>query len=243
MTRLSRTLLPALLALAALAPFGRTAAAQEIRSPLRYIEETQGLSVFGGYLFSSPTFALDDSTRAELGPRSAPLFGARYQVRVTGPITAMAQFSFSPSERKLLLAEAANVDSTAIRVIDTGTTVSSPIGMAEAGLTLHLTGPRAYRGFAPYVGVNAGVAAELGGTSDEEREVPEQERFDFGPSFAVGTRLGTDIFVTRAAAVRFELNGRLWRQSVPAGFRNTNQSGLSEWNNASSVQVGAVLHF
>ena len=49
--------------------------------------------------------------------------------------------------------------------------------------------------------------------------------------------------VVGRVSVRFELNGRLWRQTVPAGFRNTNQSGLSEWNNASSVQVGAVLHF
>lgn len=243
MTRLSRTLLPALLVLAALAPLGRTAAAQEIDSPIRYIEETQGLSFHVGYLFSDPRFALDDSTRAELGARSAPIFGARYQLRVTGPITGMVSFSFVPSERKLLLAEAANVDSTAIRVIDTGTMVSSPIALAEAGLTLHLTGPRTYRGFAPFVGVNAGLATELGGTSDEEQEVPEQERFDFGPAFAVGGRLGTDIFVTRRAAVRLELNGRLWRQSVPDGFRNINQSGLSEWNNASSVQVGAVLHF
>lgn len=242
MIRLSRTFLPALLALAAVAPLGSPAAAQEIRSPLRYIEETQGLSLYAGYLFSDPEFALDDSTRAEFGARSAPLVGARYQLRVTGPVNASLSLSYVPTERKLLLAEA-NADSTAIRVIDTGTMVASNVALAELGLTLQLTGPRAYKGFAPFVGLNGGFGMELGGESDEEKEIPPLERFDFGPAFAVGGRLGTDIFVTRRAAVRFELNGRLWRQSVPDGFRNTNQPGISEWNNASSVQVGAVLHF
>ncbi|HEX8695170.1 MAG TPA: hypothetical protein VF746_22355 [Longimicrobium sp.] len=240
MTRLPRTAL--FLLLAALALAGRPAAAQDIRSPLRYIEEAQGLSFFAGYLFSDPRLTLSDTTSVELGPRSAPMFGARYQLRASGPISVNLTAAFIPSERRLFLAEATN-DSTEIRVIDPDVTISAPIALAEAGLTFGLTGPRAWNGIAPYVGVSAGLAAEIGGGDDAEDDVPETERFDFGPAFALGLRAGTDVFVTRRAAIRVELGGRLWRQSAPEGFRRSGQAEINEWNNASSIQVGGVFHF
>ena len=65
----------------------------------------------------------------------------------------------------------------------------------------------------------------------------------FGPAFAVGATLGTQLFVTRSVSVGLELNGRLWRESAPSGFRAAGQSKLSEWNNVSSAQIGAALHF
>jgi hypothetical protein len=54
---------------------------------------------------------------------------------------------------------------------------------------------------------------------------------------------GTDLFLTRRVALRLELDGRLWRESAPAGFRSATQSKIDEWNNASSAEIGAVLHF
>lgn len=239
MTGLPRT---ALAAMAALALLARPAAAQEIRSPLRYIEETQGLSFFAGYLFTDPSISLSDTTSVEFGPQSAPMFGARYQVRASGPLSVMLTAAFVPSERRLFLAEPVN-DSTEIRVIDAQTTVSAPVGLVEGGLTFGLTGPRAWNGIAPYIGMNAGLAAELGGSEEGAEEVPAGERFDFGPAFALGLRAGTDVFLARRAALRLELNGRLWRQSAPAGFLRSGQAEVDEWNNASSIQVGGVFHF
>lgn len=242
MIRLSRTLFPALFVLAALPLAAPPAEAQTIRSPLRYIEERQGLSFYGGYLFTESELTLNDSTRADLGPQSAPIFGARYQLRISGPISGTVGVAYAPSERKLLLAEAVN-DSTAIRVIDTGNTAPSRIVMAELGLTFSLTGPRAWNGLAPFVGISAGLAQEIGRITADEEEVPEPEQFDFGPSFALGLRAGTDFFVTRNAALRLEVNPRLWRQSAPQGFRRQGQQGISEWNNASSVQLGGAFYF
>lgn len=239
MTGLSRT---ALFLLAVLALLARPAAAQEIRSPLRYIEETQGLSFFAGYLFSDPKLTLSDTTSVELGPQSAPMFGARYQLRASGPLSVNLTAAYVQAERRLFLAEAVN-DSAEIRVIDRQTTVSAPLALVEGGLTFGLTGPRAWNGIAPYIGASAGLAAEIGGSEEAEEEVPETERFDFGPAFALGLRAGTDVFVARRAAVRVELNGRLWRQSAPEGFRRAGQAEVNEWNNASSVVVGGVFHF
>jgi hypothetical protein len=239
MNRLPRA---ALLALSALALAARASHAQEIRSPLRHIEQTQAFSVFAGYLVTDPALQLNDSTSVELGPRSAPIVGARYQLRVSGPLSISLTGAFVPSERRVFLAEA-SADSSAINPIDTGETVSSSIVLGEAGLNFGLTGPRAWNGLAPYIGVSAGLAAEVGGGGGVEDEVPEPERFDFGPAFAVGLRLGTDVFVARRASLRLELNGRLWRVSAPGGFLSASQSGITEWKNASSAQVGATFHF
>lgn len=239
MTRLSRTALAALgLALAA----ARPAAAQGITSPLRYIEEKQGVHVFAGYVFTDPSFTLNDSTTVELGPRSAPIIGANYQVRLGGPFSGTIGLGFIPAERKVFAAEA-NADSSAIRPIDTNRMATTPIIMVEAGMLFHLTGPRAYRGFAPHIGASVGYVRQIASDDEAEEGLAEGELYDFGPSVAVGLRAGTDVFVTRNVALRLGLNGRLWRDAVPIGFRAGGQGKIAEWNNASTAQVGAVIHF
>lgn len=238
MNRLSRTLVPLLGALILPA----AAAAQSIPSPYRYLEETQGVQAFAGYLFTDPRISLSDSTAADFGPRSAPLFGVRYGVRVAGPLTFEAGIAFSPSDRKVFVAEANN-DSTEIRVFDTGETASTAVVLGEAALRFSLTGPRAWKGLAPFVRVSGGLAADLAGTSEAEEDIPDEERFGFGPAFAVGLGAGTDFYLSPRASIRLQLDGRLWRQSAPEGFRPGDVSGISEWNNASSATVGAVLHF
>ena len=238
MTRLSRTLLPAL----ALVFCARAAAAQSITSPYDYVNKAQSVRLIGGYLFTSPSLALSDSTEAELGPRSAPLVGVQYQLRASGPLSVALMLGYSPSERKVFTAEAL-ADSTAIRPIDTGRMAKSPVAMAEASLIFHLTGPRTWNGLAPFLLASGGVAAEVGGRDETEDDVPATKRYDFGPSFAVGAGVGTDWFPTDRLSLRLELHGRLWRLSAPEGFIPATEQSISEWANASGVTVGAAYHF
>lgn len=240
MIRLSRTALAvALLALAA-----RAGAAQSITSPIRYIEQKQGLQPFAAWVFMSPSLALTDSTSADIGPRSAPMFGLAYQLRVSGPLSLQADVGYVAGKRDVFLAEA-SADSSNILPIATNQRVSSGILLAEVGFLFHLTGPRSYRGFAPFVGAKAGYARQITGGDPDSTVVfiPKPERFRFGPSFAVGVNAGTDVFVTRSLSLRPELNGRLWRLTAPAGFRNRGQKDLREWTSASSAGIGVVLHF
>ncbi|HYJ78427.1 MAG TPA: hypothetical protein VEW03_02400 [Longimicrobiaceae bacterium] len=237
MTRFSRTLLPALAVVALAAP----AAAQEIRSPMRYIEPASSFGLFAGYVFTDSELRLDSLSSVALGPQSAPIFGARYQLRLGGPLSGMVSLGVIPSKREVFLAEP-NADSTAITPISTGNTVSAPVVLVETGLLFGITGPRAWNGLAPFAGVTAGVATEVGGTSEAEEDIPDGERYSFGPSIAVGVRLGTDFYLTPRAALRLELVGRLWRESAPGGFLNSRQAKVTEWNGASSVQLGAVFH-
>jgi hypothetical protein len=240
MIRIPRT---SLAALAVLALAARPAAAQTIQSPIRYVDQSQGIEPFVGYVFTDANLNLTDSTSADLGPRSAPIFGLRYTIRVSGPLSLRASAGYMPSKREVFFAELAAPDSSQIRPVDTGRRVSTGVLLVEAGVLFHLTGPRTVHNLAPFVGVNGGFARAITGSDPQESDIPAPERYDFGPSFAVGVSGGTDLFLTRRVALRLELNGRLWRESAPEGFRSATQSKISEWNNASSAQLGAVLHF
>jgi hypothetical protein len=240
MIRLSRTAFAvALLALAA-----RTAAAQSITSPIRYIEQKQSLAPFAGYVFLNPTLDLTDSTSVDIGLRSGPMFGLAYNLRISGPLEAQASVGYVSAQRDVFLAEA-SADSSVITPIATGERVNAGILLGELGILFHLTGPRAYRGFAPFVGFKGGYARQISGGDPDSSAVvvPASERFRFGPTFAVAVNAGTDVYVTRTLSLRPELNGRLWRTSAPAGFRSTGQKEVREWKGAPSAQLGLVLHF
>jgi hypothetical protein len=232
----------ALAVLALLALAAGPAAAQGIQSHIRYVEQAQRIGPFAGWVFANPDIAVTDSTTVEIGPRAAPIFGLQYELRASGPLSLVASAGYIPSTRKVFLAEAI-LDSSQVRAIDTGREASVGILLLETGLVFHLTGPRTYRNLAPYVGARIGYARQVSGKDSAQASVPEFERYRFGPAFAVAGNLGTDVFLSRSLSVRLELNGRLWRESAPAGFRATGETKLTRWNNASSAQIGAALHF
>lgn len=239
MNRLSRTLLPAL---ALLALGAGAAQAQTVPSPFRYIETKSSVEVMGGYLFTDSELALNDSLAADFGPRSAPMITARFSRRFGGPISGNVALSFIPSERRVISA-AEGQDSVFVRPIDTGETVSAPIAMLEAGIRFHITGDRTYRGIAPYLTATGGLATEIGGAEGGEEDLPDDERFDFGPAFAVGAGAGVDWFLTPRFSLRTELSYRIWRLSVPEGFATNRNADIDEWNGNAGVSVGAAFHF
>lgn len=239
MNRLSRTLLPAL---ALLALGAGAAQAQTVPSPFRYIELKSSVEITGGYLFTDPELAVNDSITAEFGPRSAPMITARYNRRFGGPVSANLGLSFIPSERRVISA-AEGQDSAFVGVIDTGELVSAPIALLEGGIRFHITGDRTFRGLAPYVMGVGGVAAEIGGARGGEKDLPDDERFSFGPSFAVGAGTGLDWFPTPSFSLRTELSYRIWRLAVPEGFATARNADINEWNGNAGVSVGAAFHF
>jgi hypothetical protein len=239
MMRFSRTVLLLALSLAAGA---RTVAAQTIPSPYEYIEQTQATGLFAGYLFIDPDVGTTDSTSLPLGPQSGPMFGVRYQVRASGPLSIEGRIGVTPTERRLFGSEL-NADSTFTEPVDLETPVPATVLTADVGLTFHLTGPRTWNGLAPFAGILGGVVGDIQGHQPEEDEIPDAALFRFGPSFAVGAGLGTDWFPTSNASIRVEVQGRLWRMSTPGGFLVNRADDRSEWNPVGSISVGGALHF
>lgn len=240
MMRLSRiALLASVLLLGA-----RAAGAQTITSPYRYVETTQSVGVILGYQWTNTEITLPDSTEVPVGPKSGPVYGIRYALRASGPLTLEAAVTVMPTERQLY-GPVFNEDSSAITVEDLEVAVPSTVVSLDIGGRFHVTGPRTWNGLAPYVGASAGLVADVRGTFDEEEEadLTESERFRFGPSFAVGAALGTDWFASRSTSIRVELSGRLWSFKTPSGFTFLRRTGLDEWNPVLGLSVGGAFHF
>lgn len=204
-------------------------AAQTITSPYRYIDQAQNISVFGGYLAT-------DKGEFEAGPHSAPIIGARYSGRISGPISLEGGVSYLPSSRTVLQLDAASTERVALGEVD------AHLILAEAGARFQITGPRSWHGLAPHIGATVGVITDLAGTSDLEQteEIPEDQRIDFGPAFAVGASLGTDWFLTERISVRAAGKGYLWRFSTPAGLAGAE---ATEWLRNFGGTIGIAVHF
>lgn len=241
MTRFSRTALPALAALLAALAAG-TARAQTVPSPFRYFQENQSLQLYLGYLWTDPKVELTDSTDAELGVRSAPIVGVRYNLRFGGPFSGDVGLAFIPSERKVFFAEV-NSDSTVVTPVETGSAASAPLLLLEGGLRFHLTGDRTWHGLAPFVGATGGLIAEIAGTDEAEVDLSETERYDFGPAFAVGASVGLDYFPSPRFSVRVEAMGKLWRETAPTGLQPIGTRERTEWSPNTGVSIGGAFHF
>jgi hypothetical protein len=239
MTRIARILPLAVLAL--LLSVG-SAAAQTIPSRYRYIEETQRLGVFAGYLALARGLEVNDSVSIPIGPRSAPVVGVRYGVRLSGALDFQTSLSVIPTSRDLWSIRF-SADSTVRTPQDLEESVSATIVEGDVGLRLSLTGPRTWNGIAPYAGVSAGLVTDLRGVQEAEEEIPDLARFRVGPSFALGANLGTDWFLAPRTSLRIDLQGKLWRMSTPEGFVPGRRSGRGEWNPGIGVNVGGAIHF
>jgi hypothetical protein len=239
---MNRTLRAVLPVLAAIACSAVAAAAQTIPSSYQYILKSRSLTAYAGYLSTSPTVALADSQRAELGHQSTPIFGVRYAMRVGGPLSVEANVGFAPAKRRLYDA-VVTADSSRVTVTPTGDEISDPLLLVEGALRFHLTGDRTFHGVAPFVLASGGAVASLGRINPEESAIPEHRRVDFGPSFAVGTGAGVDLFLSQRLTLRTEVSYRLWKLQTPVGLLPAGFGEQSEWSATTGVSLGAAYHF
>jgi hypothetical protein len=192
-----RALLPLLVAAVA-AP----AAAQGVigslpdRSPYRDIEGRHTVTLFGGVIG-----APDD--RLDLAPRAAPVVGARYEFRMTGPAHAYARLAASPTERGTLTALAD--DSGFVR----GADASVALTLVDVGLTLDLTGRKAWRSLVPYVSLGAGLATTW--------QSADPSGFDLGVPFMFTGGAGVRVLRGRTE-LRLDVSPQFYRVEYPGAF-------------------------
>lgn len=203
--------------------------AQNIPSAYRYIETSQSVSTYAGYLWTG-------SADPDIGPTSVSLFGVGYTIRFTGPLSGLASVGFSPSERPVLI----NTGAVGEVELDEVGVADAPLILLEGGLHFRLTGPRTWNGLAPYLVATGGLVANLG--DDDDFEVEEDDQFDFGPSFAVRFGAGVEYFATDRLSLRAELRDHVWRLSVPNGLLAP-QVDENQWINNLGLTLGAAIHF
>jgi hypothetical protein len=203
-------------------------AAQSVPSPYRFLEKVQTLSLQAGYI-STQTGSRD------LGPRSAPIVTLEYLGRFAGPLSGTVALSYLPSERTVY------EFATASGLTPLGD-VDAKLLQANAGLEFTLTGARTWHSLAPFVGANGGLIMDLAGVSkiEKDAELTEEQRIEFGPSFAVGASLGADWFLNERLSIRAVGRGHLWRFQTPAGLAGTERN---DWLKNGGGTLGLAFHF
>jgi hypothetical protein len=192
----------ALTAAALLLLFAAPASAQRIDSPYRFLDHSQSLGVYGGYLNAA-------EGRIGAGPQSAPIFGATWHLRVSGPFALGVDIGLSPSSRTVRDTSFVVEDSSWTAVGDADMTLL----VAMANLRFNVTGARTWNGLQPFLLFGAGVAVDLSGTSEVDLEVESNARFSHGTSFAGQLGAGLDWFPVVAAIA---VNARCTQHAVEA---------------------------
>lgn len=152
---------------ATLLTLARPGAAQQITSPYRYVDESQSVSLFGGYMWPS-------QGDLGLGPNPGPLGGGRYSIRVSGPFTVQGTVGYLPTDRTVR--DTTRVGGQHLRVgqADIG------ILLLDASLRFNVTGPRTFHNLMPYLLFGGGTAIEVTGDNEADEDVAADAIFDFG---------------------------------------------------------------
>jgi hypothetical protein len=167
------------------------------RSPFRDITTRQGITLFSGYF---------SGNRAEtgVGARPGPVFGARFQTRVSGPLDLSVTFAGITSTRYVIDPDSAPA-----------TRRSGPIDYnlvaSDISLSLNLTGAKTWHGLAPYLSVGAGLI------------VPTEGRVDPGAyeaknNFTLVPSIGARLTLSRSFAVSLEVRNYFVRYEWPLRY-------------------------
>ena len=192
--------------LAMFAAMASPAGAQTIPSPYRFIEGRQEVSLISGYMPADPGIY-------DLGPRSGPVFGARYAIEAVGPIFFEGLLSYLPTNRAVIDPRRSRDDWS---IGDTDV----HLVMLDARFDFSLTGRRTWRRISPHVFLGGGLAVDLAAEGESEQELLPEDLFDFGTAFTANAGTGLRVSLTSKLILRADASMTLWRINTPGGFQD-----------------------
>lgn len=205
-------------------------------SPFRDLEYKQEVTLLGGYFNAA-------SDVAGVAPQSGPMVGLRYELRIGGPAQLYTRLARVSSERRLLDASAA--DSTA-RISGTS---GRGIYLADAGISLSLTGQKSWHGLIPVVYGGLGIAADPNGDADAQSDTT-QRGYKFGTPFALSVGGGVRWVPGGRFQLRADVSDYLYQIKYPASFF-TAPTGFTpllgpdvkqnQWKNNLALTLGASV--
>ncbi len=197
-----------------LAALAAPAGAQTIPSAYRFIEGRHEVSLISGYMPADPGIY-------DLGPRSGPVFGARYAIEAVGPIFFEGLVSYLPTDRAVIDPRRAR-DDWSIGETDVH------LVMLDARLDFSVTGRRTWRRISPHLFVGGGVAMDLAPEGEREKELLPEDLFDFGTAFTANAGTGLRVSLTSKLMLRADASMTLWRINTPGGFQDPNKRPAME---------------
>src|SRR5690606_11628262 len=105
---------------------------------------------------------------------------------------------------------------------------------------------RTYHGLMPYVLAGGGVAITVSDDDalEEERDVAQNARFDFGTRFAGHVGAGIEWFAMRRLALRADARDVFWKLRAPAVLRRQSDDvPAQEWVQNFVLSLGVAFHF
>ena len=199
-------------------------------SPYRDVETSQEITFFGGH-YSAGQDVLN------VGPRSGPMFGIRYEKHVGGPAFLMVRWSHVNSERNV-------IDPTKVGAAAQLGRRNVSINLWDADLALNLTGQKSFHHIVPIVNLGVGVATCSCSF--------DPDPYKFGTPFAFSFGGGLRYVPGGRFQLRVDWNDYLYQLKYPTQYYiHTTGSGApapsgqarSFWKNNGALTVGASLLF
>jgi hypothetical protein len=200
------------------------------RSPYRDLEFRQELTGYAGYFLAS-------EDRLGVAPKSGPLVGARYDVRVGGPVALTVRAARVFSERRPI--------NPAFPVATRNlSTRSWPLYLSDLGLTLNLTGQKSLRGLVPVLTGGIGVATDFKGE--------DVGGYEFGTSFAFSFGGGVRWVPGGRFQLRADVADYLYQIRYPDSYTTgatgvppvlSGGRGQNSWKHNAAVTIGASYLF
>lgn len=202
------SLRPALLAAALLLPAPALAqvGTMPISSPFRDLEYKQELTAFTGWYAAS-------KDPAGVAPRSGPMIGARYEVRIGGPAQFSARLGTVFSERQRLNPAGAGAARN-LGVREQG------LFLGDVGITVNLTGQKSWKELVPYTNVGVGLASDFKGR--------DPGGYRFGTTFAFNFGGGVRWVPRDRWQVRADLADWIYQIQYPETFYVPTTTGGSD---------------
>jgi len=209
------------------------ARAQSIPSAYSFIETRQEAGFFAGYVNAN-------TGRFGYGPSGGLMYGARYAVRLSGPVALEGVGGLIQGKRDIInpsLPESSwKIGEGDVRLMT-----------VDARLRLTATGDRAWHALSPFMVLGGGLAFDLGATPAANEFLEERDVFDFGTSFYGTLGLGTHVYVMDRLALRTDGTFALWRLKTPPGFSDTDRpfTGVEnrEWVRSLGISVSLLYRW
>ena len=200
-------------------------------SPFRTLDFRQDVTLFSGWFAAG-------SDPAGVAPQSAPTVGARYSIRLAGPVDFMARMALAFSERTVLNPRAVAAE----RVLGVE---SWPIMTTDANFTLNVTGQKSWRGLVPTVTSGVGLVTDFKAEADTGG-------FQFGTAFAFNLGAGLRWIATERMELRLDLTDYMYKIEYPTLYYSRasdetqvlpNTQPRSLWTHNRALVLGAAYRF
>jgi hypothetical protein len=181
-----------------------------------------------------------DGGKVGVGPHHGQSYGARFDIRLSGPLQAGLSFAQADLERLVIDADA-----------PVATRVKGPVGqqltLLELALQWNITGRKTWHRLAPYVTGAIGVATSTDTPSDTSG-------YSFGTKVYLSPGIGFRLFLSDRIHLRAEARQLFWKLSYPSSYfqapaADTTAAPVlsggshSQWTGGRELRVGLGIGF